>query len=177
MNDQMRQVIAEVVKSIPMKEKKPRRTPRPKSPPKPPNPKPDPNVEQKPRNRVYPVPAHGTAARYANRKYRCRCIPCKEAYGEASLRQRNARYERYRLNNYEGITHGTTYGYNQAGCRCQPCLEAVLLQHRLDRKKPTRKPETRAQKDRRNELQRLRRQKRKEAQRNEANQRTTTSND
>ena len=80
-----------------------------------------------PSPRQYNEPQHGTFSRYQIPKYHCRCDLCRQAASVRHQQQREARYARYKANNYEGVVHGTLYGYNQAGCRCPLCLEATRL--------------------------------------------------
>ena len=118
MNPSLRDVIDEVVKATPAPKSHPPKKPRAKTPPK----------EKTPKGpRVYNVPEHGTAARYQSQRHRCRCQPCKDAYSKSSLRQRTAKRQRFMENGYEGVKHGTVYGYNTAGCRCALCLEATRI--------------------------------------------------
>lgn len=74
----------------------------------------------------------------------CRCGVCRAAKAEyVRGRRRRARQVAARFTDgsgrhlARGITHGTVSGYEEAGCRCQPCTSAIsakrLVEHHRQR--------------------------------------------
>lgn len=69
-----------------------------------------------------PVPEHGTIDRYWDG---CRCRPCGEQATEYNRSDR-ARRRAEATQGLRPIPHGTCYGYNSLGCRCDECRSARL---------------------------------------------------
>jgi len=90
---------------------------------------PKPKVKKKPR--VYSVPEHGTPARYANRKFRCRCPECKSAYSKYTKQMRMTKFKR----NGDTVEHGKYTTYTTWNCRCVPCSEAMFAYNRSRRER------------------------------------------
>lgn len=69
----------------------------------------------------YEEPEHGTYARYRSRRYRCRCVECRQANAARSRARSRAR------SGLEPPQHGTPSAYKNYGCHCQICKEANRL--------------------------------------------------
>jgi hypothetical protein len=69
-----------------------------------------------------PAGLHGTYSRYTNG---CRCDQCraaKAAYMKARRTEALATAQRNPFQVARGIKHGTWHGYDEHGCRCDPCV-------------------------------------------------------
>lgn len=75
-------------------------------------------------------PAHGTAARYDSRKWRCRCSECRRANREKSNK----------LKGKKPPHHGYS-GYVNYECRCKVCKEEYRLAVRAQRSAKRRRKE------------------------------------
>ena len=69
--------------------------------------------------------AHGTDSRY---RYGCRCEECRRDHTARAIEGRKRRVGRGLAPGDE--RHGTSNGYRNWGCRCQPCVGAGKVQNR-----------------------------------------------